>query len=117
MREKFVHWHGEEAEASFNRFRLYGGAYGKDYFNLRPTLRRVACPSLVIYPDRSAIFDVEQGVAFFRHLPYGELMVLPNCGHNTYEERPQEYTRAVLDFMARLTCPSPRRRAVISCAA
>jgi pimeloyl-ACP methyl ester carboxylesterase len=117
MREKFINWHGQEAEASFNQFRLYGGAYGKDYFNLRPILRRVTCPSLVIYPDRSAIFDVEQGVAFYRHLPYGELMVLPNCGHNTYEQRPQEYTRAVLDFMVRLKSPSPRRRAGISCAA
>jgi pimeloyl-ACP methyl ester carboxylesterase len=116
-REKFIDWHGEEAEASFNQFRLYGGAYGKDYFNLRPTLRRVTCPALVIYPDRSFIFDVEQGVAFYRHLPLGELMVLPNCGHNTYEERPQEYTQAVLEFMVRQKSPSPRRRAAISCAA
>jgi pimeloyl-ACP methyl ester carboxylesterase len=116
-KEKFIDWHGDEAKASFNRFRLYGGAYGKDYFNLRPTLSRVTCPALVIYPDRSFIFDVEQGVAFYRHLPFGELMVLPNCGHNTYEERPQEYTRAVLDFMVRQKSPSPRRRAGISCAA
>ncbi len=117
MKEKFIDWHGEEAEASFNHFRRYGGEYGKHYFNLRPILRRITCPALVIYPDRSAIFDVEQGVAFYRHLPFGELIVLPNCGHNTYEERPQEYSRAVLDFMARLKSPSPRRRAAVSCAA
>jgi hypothetical protein len=44
-------------------------------------------------------------------------MVLPNCGHNTYEERPQEYVHAILDFMTRQKSPSPRQRARISCAA
>jgi len=118
LREKFLDWHGNEnAEPLFNQFRLFGGAYGKDYFDLRNTLRSVMCPSLVIYPDRSFIFDVEQGVAFYRHLLYGELIVLPNCGHNTYEERPAEYIQAVLDFHARLRSPSPRRKARISCAA
>jgi pimeloyl-ACP methyl ester carboxylesterase len=118
LREKFLDWHGEkDAEPLFNQFRLFGGAYGKDYFDLRNTLRAVMCPSLVIYPDRSFIFDVEQGVAFYKHLLYGELMVLPNCGHNTYEERPAEYIQAVLDFHARLKSPSPRRKARISCAA
>ena len=90
LRAKFLDWHGEEnAESSFNQFRLYGGAYGKDYFDIRNILRSVMCPALVIYPDRSFIFDVEQGVAFYKHLLYGELMVLPICGHNTYEERPR----------------------------
>jgi pimeloyl-ACP methyl ester carboxylesterase len=118
LREKFSDWHGEkDAESLFNQFRLFGGAYGKDYFDLRNTLRSVTCPGLVIYPDRSFIFDVEQGVAFYKHLLCGELMVLPNCGHNTYEERPGEYTRAILDFHARLKSPSPRRKARITCAA
>jgi pimeloyl-ACP methyl ester carboxylesterase len=118
LRAKFLDWHGDKnAETLFNQFRLFGGAYGKDYFDLRNTLRSVTCPSLVIYPDRSFIFAVEQGVAFYKHLLYGELMVLPNCGHNTYEERPAEYIQAVLDFHARLRSPSPRRKARISCAA
>jgi pimeloyl-ACP methyl ester carboxylesterase len=117
LREKFIDWHGEDVESWFNQFRLYGGAYGKDYFDLRNKLRSVMCPALVIYPDRSSIFDVDQGVAFYSYLPCGELMVLPNCGHNTYEERPQEYVRAILDFMARQKSPSPKHRARISCAA
>jgi pimeloyl-ACP methyl ester carboxylesterase len=117
LREKFIDWHGEEAESTFNQFRLFGGAYGKDYFDLRNKLRSVMCPALVIYPDRSFIFEVEQGVAFYSRLPCGELMVLPNCGHNTYEERPHEYVRAILDFMTRQKSSSPRHRPRISCAA
>ena len=117
QREKFIDWHGEDTEALFNQFRLFGGAYGKDFFDLRNTLRAVTCPALVLYPDRSFIFEVEQGVAFYRHLLFGELMVLPDCGHNTYEERPEDYVRAVLEFMKRQKSPSPKRRAQVSCAA
>jgi pimeloyl-ACP methyl ester carboxylesterase len=102
MKDKLIDWHGPvEAELFFNQFRQFGGAYGKDFFDLRPVLHYVTCPTLVLYPDRSSIFDVEQGVAFYRNLQKGELAVLPNCGHNTYEHEPEEYTRAVLNFLKR----------------
>jgi hypothetical protein len=37
----------------------------------------------------------------YRGLPKGELSVLPGCGHNTYQYRPKEYVRIVLDFLGR----------------
>ena len=102
LRAKLIDWHGaENAEPFFNQFRRFGGSYGKHVFDLRPLLPSVTCPTLVLYPDRSFIFDVEQGVAFYRHLPKGELAVLPNCGHNTYEHRPVDYVRNVLEFYGR----------------
>jgi pimeloyl-ACP methyl ester carboxylesterase len=55
----------------------------------------------VLYPDRSILFDVEQGVAFYRHLPKGELAILPDCGHNTYEEQPEQYCLIILNFLER----------------
>jgi len=102
LRKKFVDWHGKDrAESSYDQFRKYGGAYGKGIFDLRGLLPSAACPTLVLYPDRSFLFDVEQGVSFYRHLPKGELAILPGCGHNTYEEQPKEYTRLVLNFLKR----------------
>jgi len=102
MRGKFIEWHGPEyAEPHFNLFRVRGGAYGVGVFDLRPLLPSIGHPALVLYPDRSFLFDVEQGVAFYRHLPRGELSVLPKCGHNTYEQRPSEYVREILDFLGR----------------
>lgn len=100
---KMVDWHGKHAETNYDQFAKYGGAYGADYFDLRPILPLVACPTLVLYPDRSAIFDVEQSVAFYRHLTKGELAVFPKCGHNTYDQRPEEYTHTLLDFIKRHT--------------
>jgi pimeloyl-ACP methyl ester carboxylesterase len=102
LKEKFIKWHGRDnAEASYDQFSKYGGAYGRDTFDLRPLLPRVSCPAFVLYPDRSALFAVEQAIAFYRGLPKGELAVMPRCGHNTYEQRPKEYACYALDFLKR----------------
>jgi pimeloyl-ACP methyl ester carboxylesterase len=102
IRKKLVHWHGaDNVESFYDQFRTYGGAYGTGFFDLRDILPSVPCPTLVLYPERSFLFDVEQGVALYRHLPKGELAVFPHCGHNTYEERPDEYCRVIEDFLAR----------------
>lgn len=102
LKEKLIEWHGKDrAEPFYNQFRRYGGAYGRDVFDLRDLLPHVICPALVLYPDRSFLFDAEQGVALYRHLPYGELAVLPKCGHNTYEHQPKEYVHHTLRFLKR----------------
>lgn len=107
FQKKFLKWHGEQkAESHYNLFRLGGGAYGTDVFDLREKMTAVPCPTLVIFPDRSSIFEVEQSVTWYRHLPAGELAVLPNCGHNTYEEQPADYIRYVLNFFKRHTSAS-----------
>ena len=95
-------WHGKErAEYFYTLCSRYGGEYGRDMFDLRETLSSVTCPALVMYPDRGHFFEVEQGVAFYRHLPKGELAVFPKCGHNIHEHYPAEYIRQVLHFLAK----------------
>jgi pimeloyl-ACP methyl ester carboxylesterase len=101
LQKKLISWHGKRAEPFFNQFRLCGGEYGTYFFDLRPTLQQVDCPTLVLYPDRSFLFEVEQGLAFYRSLPQGELAVIPDCGHNSYDERPEEYVFHVVNFLAR----------------
>lgn len=101
LKDTFMCWHGKNAESFYDQFRVCGGAYGTGFFDIRHLLASVACPTLVLYPDRSSLFEVEQGVAFYRNLPIGELAVIPKCGHNTYENRPEEYIRAILKFLWR----------------
>lgn len=103
LKAKMVEWQGDRAEIAYDHYTNYGGEYGKGYFDLRPILPEVTCATLVLYPDRSAIFDVEQAVGFYRHLRRGELAVFPKCGHNTYDQRPDDYVKTVLDFIARST--------------
>ena len=102
LRRKLMDWHGpDRARPFFEMFRVMGGAYGCGYFKLRPTLERIQAPALVLYPDRSFLFEVEQGVAMYRALPQGELAVIPSCGHNSYEQAPDDYSAAVLGFLER----------------
>ena len=106
FREDIIYWQGKAyAETYYNLFSKYGGggSYGRGLFELRDQLQLVTCPTLVIYPDRSPIFDVEQGVESYHNLPEGELAVIPHCGHNTYEDKPEEYLIFVLDFLKRHT--------------
>ncbi|AFM22956.1 alpha/beta fold hydrolase [Desulfomonile tiedjei] len=104
VRDKLLLWIGEEhAESLYEMARTKGGAYGSDKFDIRPLLPLVQCPALVLYPDRSALFEVEQAVTFYRSLKNGELAVLPKCGHNTYDQQPELYIRHVLDFLNRVT--------------
>ena len=118
LQAKMIEWHGERAEAKYNQFAKQGGAYGIDWFDLRPVLHMVTCPTLIIYPDRSSIFDVEQAITFYRHLPKGELAVFPRCGHNTYEQRPKEYIDTILDFMNRVrTGGDSKLKPSVSCLA
>ena len=102
IKKKLIDWHdAAHVEAFYEQFRTNGGAYGTGIFDLREKLPLVACPALVIYPDRSFLFPVEQGVAMYRGLAKGELTILPHCGHNTYEEQPTQYSRLILDFLQR----------------
>jgi pimeloyl-ACP methyl ester carboxylesterase len=104
FQEKLIEWHGAGwAKGLYTLFYEMGGAYSTDpaSFDLTHLLANIQCPSLVLYPDRSSLFDVEQGVLTYRSLPDGELAVLPHCGHNTYEQQPEEYRRIIFSFFER----------------
>ena len=104
LMHKLVDWHGEErAGLLYEMARTHGGAYGIGNFDIRPRLSLVTCPTLVLYPDRSALFEVEQAVAFYRCLAKGELAVIPRCGHNSYDHKPEEYKRHVVNFINRVS--------------
>jgi len=79
LKETFIFWHGKNAETFYNQFIVYGGAYGTGFFDIRDLLPSVACPTLVLYPDRSSLFEVEQGVAFYRHLQRVNLQYFPSA--------------------------------------
>ncbi len=103
-RETLIRWQGEAyAPELYALFLQNGGAYwaGPKPFDLRDTLKNVQCPALVLYPDRSHLFDVEQAVLTYHALPAGELAVLPHSGHSVWLTQPEEYQRIVLSFFAR----------------
>lgn len=103
LQAKYIRWHGaDRGQHFYNVCAQGGGCYGQTgFFDLRPAISQVAVPTLVMYPDRGYFFEVEQGVAFYRHLTRGELLVFPKCGHNIFEHYPQLYAQQTVDFIRR----------------
>jgi len=57
FQEKLFDWHGKTyVPELYLLFMQMGGAYGSDMFDLRDILKKVKCPALVLYPDRSRLF-------------------------------------------------------------
>ena len=61
----------------------------------------IEIPTLVVCGDRDVIEPVETGLWLMRHVPNGELLVLPGAGHFVMRDRPREFTVAVEEFLAR----------------
>lgn len=58
-------------------------------------------PVLVITGDDDRIVPTEQSVRLASEIPNAELVVIPQCGHVPHEECPNEFIRAVTDFLGR----------------
>lgn len=68
--------------------------------DLRDRLRRVGCPTLVVWGDRDHIAPVELADKVVELIPRAELRIIEGCGHAANEERPEplvELVRAHLD--------------------
>jgi pimeloyl-ACP methyl ester carboxylesterase len=58
-------------------------------------------PVLVITGEEDRIVPAEESTRLAQALPHGSLVVIPACGHVPQEECPNQFLRAVRDFLAR----------------
>ena len=69
-------------------------------FDVSSRLARVEMPVLLIWGGNDPIVPVENATRAHRLLPDSRLVVLEGAGHTPQAERPDEFNRAVLDFLA-----------------
>jgi proline iminopeptidase len=70
-----------------------------DDLDLRPKLRELQLPALVVHGDDDPIpLSTAQATA---EALRGELVILPDCGHVPYVEAPEEFTAALDRFLPR----------------
>lgn len=62
-------------------------------------LRRVECPSLVIWGREDRLIPLAHGQYFADHLPNSRLVVFDQCGHMTPFEKPTEFVAATHAFV------------------
>jgi pimeloyl-ACP methyl ester carboxylesterase len=64
-------------------------------------LRRVRCPTLLLWGENDRLVPPAYGAAYATHLPQAELKLLPACGHLGMFECESAFVEAVADFCRR----------------
>ncbi len=67
--------------------------------DLVPRLEKIPCPVLWVTGERDERFT-ELGREAVTKLPQGELKIVANCGHRVPWEKPEEFSKACIDFLA-----------------
>ncbi len=62
-------------------------------------LGEVRVPVLVVTGDDDRIVPTDQSIRLASEIPGAQLVVIPNCGHVPQEECPEEFLRAVDEFL------------------
>ena len=63
---------------------------------------RIKKPTLVITGDNDRIVPTRESIRLAEEIADAELVIIPECGHMPQEECPEQFSEAVLNFLARL---------------
>jgi pimeloyl-ACP methyl ester carboxylesterase len=66
---------------------------------LSPHLRRVECPTLVLWGRHDKLLPPAMGQYFAEHIPGARLEVFENCGHMLPFERPEQFAAKTTEFL------------------
>jgi pimeloyl-ACP methyl ester carboxylesterase len=75
-------------------------------------LHRIDCPAMVVCGDHDPFVPPEHAAGLGRQLPSGQLLVVPDCGHEVMARRPGLFNEAISGFY-RSTEADARRRAAL----
>jgi pimeloyl-ACP methyl ester carboxylesterase len=79
--------------------RLYEETWLRPEYDLLPRLRHLDVPTLVVHGDRDFVpIEVARHIA--SAVPHARLVMLPDCGHFAYLERPDEVREQASAFLA-----------------
>jgi pimeloyl-ACP methyl ester carboxylesterase len=62
-------------------------------------LRRIDCPTLIIWGREDAIIPYANAALWTEAMPQARLATIDECGHSPQREKPEEMLRLVLDFL------------------
>jgi pimeloyl-ACP methyl ester carboxylesterase len=75
--------------------------------DLEATLPRLASiPTLLMWGGKDTAVHASSAAPLGKHFPDSELIVFPGMGHLPYEECPEEFNRALIEFLMREKLPA-----------
>ena len=72
-----------------------------DVESLRNVIPQLKIPTLLIWGTSDKAVDPRSANALRGQLPHAELELIPGAGHLPFEETPDEFNRAVMEFLSR----------------
>ena len=91
-----------------NRMRLPNAKYAfmstllgiRDSPKLSDRLSKILVPTLFIWGDNDNMIPM-QYLGDYRRVSQGEIVVIKDCGHTPYVEKPVEFNKALLNFLVK----------------
>jgi pimeloyl-ACP methyl ester carboxylesterase len=71
-----------------------------DHYDLRPYLKSIRCPSLIIRGKESRVMDNQIAEEMSRMIPQGKFTEVPRATHPLHTDNPIEFQRAIFDFLS-----------------
>jgi triacylglycerol lipase len=68
---------------------------------LNESIANLTMPVLIVWGEQDAMIPLETGRRIHQLIPGSNLHVIPECGHLPALEKPAEFVRCVLEFLAR----------------
>lgn len=65
-------------------------------------IRGITADTLILWGDSDTITPLEQGEELAALIPNSTLVVLPNTGHQPFEEAPEAFNEALLDYLSEM---------------
>jgi pimeloyl-ACP methyl ester carboxylesterase len=62
-------------------------------------LRRVECPTLVLWGRHDKLLPLGIGEYYARHIPNARLEIFDNCGHMLPFEKPEQFAAQTVEFL------------------
>jgi pimeloyl-ACP methyl ester carboxylesterase len=79
----------------------------EDLRELEATLPKLAgVPTLLIWGEKDPAVFASSAAPLAKYFPNSKLIIYPNIGHLPYEECPEEFNRALIEFLTREKLPS-----------
>jgi pimeloyl-ACP methyl ester carboxylesterase len=69
----------------------------KPYANKR--LREIHVPTLIVLSDKDKVFNIKVGEYVYKNIQNSRKVVISDCGHLPFIEKPEEFNRKALDFL------------------
>lgn len=62
-------------------------------------LHEIQIPTLIVLSDKDNTFNIKVGDYIHKTINKSKKVILPDCGHLPYVEKPEEFNQIVLDFL------------------